>query len=176
MPRPKLTPLKRSAFAVAAAAAVAVGPVAISSPAQAETLGERNGGQVGTAAVAPTQALAFGRWEVFEVGATGSRSVIFTFSSDTPVLLRVTDALCRGDEFRVFDRSFAIFNTTSVPVDPSCDDEPFVGAGPQAWADPSYSKGRFLLQPGHHRVRVQITESPFGAAGAFLRIDKRPIS
>jgi hypothetical protein len=127
------------------------------------------------AATAAAQQLSFGVWTEFSVGATGSETGTFTFYSATPVLLRVTDALCRGDEFRVFDRGFALFNTTTVGTDPSCDDEPFVTTGAEAWADHSYSKGKFLLQPGWHSVKIRITDSPFSSAAAFLRIDKRPI-
>jgi hypothetical protein len=169
------TSLGRRLLAVGATAVIASGPLVVTSAAHGATLSERNGARTIAAAVT-TQALAFGRWTHFQVAGTGSRSAVFTFSSDTPVLLRVTDAFCRGDEFRGFDRGFALFNTSSVATDPSCDDEPSVQSGAMAWADPSYSKGRFLLQPGSHRVRIQITDSPFGGAGAFLRIDKRPVS
>ncbi len=167
-------PRSRKASAIAALAFVAGSPIALSTAAQASPLGDLNGATASSAATATS--LAFGRWTGFEFGAAGSTTAAFTFFSDTPVLLRVTDGFCRGDEFRVMDRGFAIFTTTNVASDPSCDDEPNVGSGPGAWADPSYSKGRFLLQPGFHRVRIHVTESPFGAGGAFLRIDKRPVS
>jgi hypothetical protein len=144
------------------------------APADAETPRHRNVGQQVQASSA-AQAIPFGAWLHFEVGRTGSTTGAFTFFSGTPVLLRVTDAYCRGDEFRVFDRGFALFNTSIVATDPRCDDEPEAMTGGTAWRDPSYSKGRFLLQPGSHSVKIRITDSPFGAAGAFLRIDKRPV-
>jgi hypothetical protein len=169
------TSLHRRVPAVVATAVLASGPLTVAGAAEGATPSDRNGAQP-SATAATTQALEFGQWTNFDVGRTGSKSLVFTFFSDSPALLRVTDALCRGDQFRAFDRGFAIFNTSRVAIDPSCDDVPFVTTSPQAWADPSYSKGRFLLQPGHHRVRIQITDSPFGVASAFLRIDKRPIS
>jgi hypothetical protein len=143
------------------------------SPAEAATLQDRNNGP--SLSSATQQTLSFGTWTGFSVGATGSTSATFTFSSRTPVLLRVTDGLCRGDEFRVLDRGFALFNTSRVGTDPSCDDTPFLDTGSAAWLDQSYSKGQFLLQPGFHSVRIRITDSPFGSASAFLRIDRRPL-
>ena len=121
------------------------------------------------------QTLPFGVWTGFSAGPTGSTSQVFTFSSRTPVLLRVTDAFCRGDEFRVLDRGFALFNTSTVGTDPSCDGIPHLEGPRAAWRDQSYSKGRFLLQPGEHSVTIRITDSPFGGAGAYLRIDRRPV-
>ena len=164
----------RRATAVAAVAVLSSCPLWTSPGAQAATPQDRN--LRGSSNEATAVGLPFGQWTWFDVGARGSRSAVYTFFSTTPVLLRVTDALCRGDEFRAYDRGYALFNTSIVGTDPSCDDEPHVERGPSAWLDQSYSKGRFLLQPGHHRVRVQITDSPFGGASAFLRIDKRPIT
>lgn len=164
----------RRAIAVAAVTVMSSYPLVASPSAHAATPQDRN--MRGFSGDATAVGLPFAQWTWFDVGESGSRSVVYKFFSDTPVLLRVTDALCRGDEFRAYDRGFALFNTSTVGTDPSCDDQPHVGRGPAAWLDQSYSKGRFLLQPGHHWVRVQITDSPFGGASAFLRIDKRPIS
>ena len=156
------------------AAALAVGTCLLSSApgASAATVDPRNVLPAGPTA---TQALPFGAWTSFQVGTTGSTSQVFRFSSRTPVLLRVTDALCRGDEFRLLDHGFALANTSTVGTDPTCDGIPHVGSGWAAWRDQSYSKGKFLLQPGEHAVTIRITDSPFGAASAFLRIDRRPV-
>jgi hypothetical protein len=142
--------------------------------AQAQTLKQRN--THSTVAASSTQPLAFGNWTWFNVGSTGTSTPTFTFSSRTPVLLRVTDALCRGDRFKVYDHGFAIFKTSSAPIDPSCDDTPHLDTGSSAWHDPSYSKGKFLLEPGGHRIRIQIIQSPFGSASALVRIDHQPVS
>lgn len=123
-----------------------------------------------------SQKLAFGTWTWFDVGATGSVTTAYTFYSKTPVLLRVTDALCRGDRFRVLDRGNPLFDTSTVGTDPSCDDQPYVVDGGPAWRDQSYSKGHFLLGPGWHSIKIRITDSPFGVASAFLRIDRRSVS
>jgi hypothetical protein len=143
--------------------------------ADAATPSERNGGPA-VATTTATQSLAFGVWTEFSFDQTGTATAAFTFFSRSPVLLRVTDAFCRGDEFRVLDHGYPIFNTSAVATDPSCDDSPFVGGPWEAWRDQTYSKGRFLLEPGSHRVKVRVTDSPFGGGGAFIRIDKRPVS
>jgi hypothetical protein len=121
--------------------------------------------------------LSFGQWTPFNVGGAGSFNSegAFTFWSPHPVLLRVTDTLCRGDRFRVYDRGFRIFLTSQVAIDPSCDDIPFVSNPFTAWQDQTYSKGHFLLQPGFHRVRIQIVTSPFGGATAWLHAMQRPV-
>jgi hypothetical protein len=169
---------KMTSFRAAAVATLVLGANCLfsgPSSAAAATPHDRNLAQ-STASSTAVQTLPFGAWTGFSVGDTGTTSGVFTFFSRSPVLLRVTDALCRGDEFRVFDRGFALFNTSTVGTDTSCDDEPFVDSPGAAWLDQSYSKGRFLLQPGSHSIKIRITQSPFGGASAFLRIDKRPVS
>jgi hypothetical protein len=93
-----------------------------------------------------------------------------------PVLLRISDTLCRGDEFRVRDRGYTILATSDVATDRSCDDDPLRDGPAEAWFDPSLSKGRFLLQPGPHRVAIRVTNSPFGGGALRLRIDRRPLT
>jgi hypothetical protein len=127
-----------------------------------------------TAAAARTR-LRFGQWKTFFFGRAGSSSGPFTFWSRHPVLLRVTDGFCRGDRFRVYDHGFPILLTSKVGIDPSCDDIPRVTRPARAWLDPSYSKGRFLLQPGFHRVRIQAVTSPFGEGGAWLHARRKPV-
>src|SRR3954451_7062735 len=121
-----------------AAAAVAATLLASASAADAGTLAARNSDGLTHASAA--RGLAFGTWTVFDVGGTGTFSGVFTFRSSTPVLLRVTDALCRGDLFRAYDNGFALFNTSRVGTDTSCDDTPFLDTGGAAWLDQSYSK------------------------------------
>lgn len=143
-------------------------------PASAQDLATRNGASASTSASDPH--LSFGTWRDFQFGGRGSFNSegVFTFFSSSPVLLRVTDGLCRGDRFRVYDRGYPIFLSTKVATDPSCDDRPFVGSPGTAWLDQTYSKGHFLLEPGYHRVRIQAVASPFGAGSAWLKAVVRP--
>ena len=160
-----------------AAATLLVLAVALWAPgtgvAAESDLRDRNSVGVSTA----DTGLSFGQWTRFNVGRAGSFNSegAFTFSSPHPVLLRVTDDLCRGDRFRVYDRGSPIFLTSKVAIDPSCDDIPFVTNPFTAWQDQTYSKGRFLLQPGFHRVRIQIVTSPFGGASAWLHAVQQPV-
>jgi hypothetical protein len=121
--------------------------------------------------------LTFGRWTLFNFGGSGSFNSegAFTFSSPHPVLLRVTDGLCRGDRIRVYDRGSPIFLTSMVATDPSCDDVPWITWPSGAWQDQTYSKGRFRLEPGWHRIRIQAVNSPFGGGSGWLQAIQQPV-
>ena len=135
-------------------------------------LSDRNGAGP---SVADTQ-LTFGEWTIFSFGSAGGGfQGSFVFSSPHPMLLRVTDGLCRGDRLRVYDRGKAILLTSKVAIDPSCDDIPLVRRPGAAWRDQSYSKGRFLLQPGWHRIQIQAEASPFGGGGGWLKVVPMPL-
>jgi hypothetical protein len=167
-------PSGRTRIAVSTLLVLAVALWAPGAAVAAESdLRDRNSFGVSTA----DTGLSFGQWRRFNVGRAGSFNFegAFTFSSPHPVLLRVTDGLCRGDRFRVYDRGSPIFLTSQVAIDPSCDDIPFVTSPFTAWQDQTYSKGRFLLQPGFHRVRIQIVASPFGGASAWLHAFQQPV-
>jgi hypothetical protein len=122
-------------------------------------------------------ALTFGQWAAFDFGGVGSFNSggAFTFWSRDPVLLRVTDGLCRGDRLRVYDRGFPILVTSKVAIDPSCDDIPWVTSPRVAWEDPTYSKGRFMLEPGWHKIRIQAVDSPFGGGSSWLQAIRQPV-
>jgi hypothetical protein len=124
-----------------------------------------------TAAV-KTQRLPFGQWVAFDVGAVGSfdSQGVFTFMSDEPVVLRVTDGFCRGDRFRLLDHGHRLLLTSDVALDPSCDDNPFVTDPDQAWRDRTYSKGRIRLAPGYHRIHIREVQSPFGGSTGWIKI------
>lgn len=90
----------------------------------------------------------------------------FTFVSDEPVVLCVTDDFAKGDVFRVFDHGVAIGETSFVPseISPS--------AGPDAAAaDPTYSTGAFLLSPGAHAITIRAIVDPFFGGRGYLRVD-----
>jgi hypothetical protein len=124
------------------------------------------------AAAAASRRLPFGTWVRFDVGAVGSLDSqgIFRFRSDTKVRLRVVDGFCRGDRFRVFDRGRPLFQTSDVPVDQTCLEQPFATTGPEAWHDHTYSRGRKTLGPGRHRISISSIRSPFGGSSAWIEI------
>lgn len=122
-------------------------------------------------------ALTFGQWRDFSFGKTGTWNSdgAFTFHSADPVVLKVTDGLCRGDRFRVYDRGSAIFVTSKVATDPSCDDTPFIFWPSGAWQDQTYSKGRFVLEPGWHKIRIKAVNSPFDGGSGWLKAIRQPV-
>jgi hypothetical protein len=124
------------------------------------------------AAAVPTQHLPFGRWVAFDIGGVGSFDTqgVFTFMSEDPVILRVTDGYCRGDRYRVLDHGHRLLLTSNSPLDPTCDDQPFQTDPVQAWHDATYSKARRRLAPGYHRIHIRSVRSPFGGSTAWLRI------
>jgi hypothetical protein len=116
--------------------------------------------------------LPFGQWVAFNAGLAGSFDAqgLFKFSSQKRVVLRVTDAFCRGDRYRILDHGHRRGITTQVPTDASCTRLPFASTGPEGWNEPGYSRVRLVLAPGRHRIRIRSLRSPFGASTGFLFI------
>jgi hypothetical protein len=113
------------------------------------------------------------RWTLFDWGFVGEGQPIeepFTFSSSAPVVVKVTDVLCRGDQFEVFDFGVSIGTTPAVPVQ-ECDTEPFVGDPDVAFEDPSFSHGSFVLGPGSHSITIVVIADPFGFGSGYIRVD-----
>jgi hypothetical protein len=119
-----------------------------------------------------TQALPFGHWVRFGIGAKGTYDLqgVFTFTSAGPVRVRVADGLCRGDRYRVLDHGRPVFQTSNVAVDQTCMEEPFATTGSEGWHDPGYSRGEGRLGPGSHRIRIRSTRSPFGGSTAWVEV------
>ena len=116
--------------------------------------------------------LPFGQWTAFDAGPAGSfdEQGLFRFTSDTPVVVRVADAFCRGDRYRVLDHGHRRMTTSNVPVDTTCMEQPFASTGPEGWHDHGYSRGRVRLGPGRHRIRIRSLRSPFGSSTGFIEV------
>ena len=116
--------------------------------------------------------LPYGHWVAFNAGAAGTFDArgLFAFASDTRVVVRVTDGFCRGDRFRVLDHGRRVFTTSQAPVDSDCDERPFATTGPEGWHDDGYSRGRHVLEPGRHRIRIRSLRSPFGGSTGWLEV------
>ena len=95
--------------------------------------------------------IAFGSWQPFFFGSTGSvaSGSPFTFTSSGAAVVTVTDAYCRGDRFTVSDGATTLGTTTLVAVDLAC--SPIVSDPDVALADPGYSTGRFVVGAGATR-------------------------
>jgi hypothetical protein len=112
-------------------------------------------------------------WTLFDWGFVGEGQPIeepFTFSSSAPVVVKVTDVLCRGDQFEVFDFGVSIGTTSVVPVQ-GCDTEPFVVDPDVAFEDPSFSHGSFILGPGFHSITIVVIADPFGSGSGYIAVD-----
>jgi hypothetical protein len=123
------------------------------------------------------QKLDFGIWTPFEFNGKGSFNLdgAFTFHSSSPVRLRVVDAFCRGDRFRIYDHGVPVFVTTRVPADTNRSCAASEVFNPHvAWSDPTYSRGSLLLGAGFHKIRIQAIRSPFGGGVAFLKAIRKP--
>src|SRR5437870_1464253 len=105
-----------------------------------------NNGPVGPMGIDPPLVVN-GGWQIFSWGAGINPFDLegpFTFTSASPVVLKVTDAFCKGDQFRVYDNGVQIFDTTAVPVG-TCPGPADTGDPNTAFNDPTYSHGSILL-------------------------------
>lgn len=89
------------------------------------------------------------------------------YTSESPTTLRVTDAFCYGDVFRVYDNEQEL-GDTSDPGSSACGGP---GDGDAAYEDPDMSSGCWLLLPGSHSITLDVIQNPFGSGGAWLRAD-----
>ena len=95
----------------------------------------------------------------------------FTFTAGGAVVVTVTDVLCPGDVYSVFDGS-TMLGTTSTPGSSDCG---YAGNTPDpgtALADPTYSHGAWAVEPGAHSVGIALFSSPFPGSGGYVRVDE----
>jgi hypothetical protein len=95
----------------------------------------------------------------------------FTFTASRAVVVKVTDVLCPGDIYSVSDGSTPL-GTTSPPGSSDCT---YAGNTPdpdQAFADPTYSHGMWLLAAGAHSIDIALFSSPFPGSGGYVRVDQ----
>ncbi|MFN8422810.1 MAG: hypothetical protein U0470_05220 [Anaerolineae bacterium] len=100
-------------------------------------------------------------------GSTVSGSI--GFSHPTNVTVRITDAFCTGDSFRLLDGGRVVLETPRVANDaPNCtafEDDPS-----QAYLSPLFSHGEVVLPAGSHSLTIQVIDSPYGGGGGFLEV------
>jgi hypothetical protein len=97
----------------------------------------------------------------------------FEFTTEFPVLIRVTDVECRGDRFAVYDFGRLIGKTSRVPVDEECGG-PLVRLPQKAFQDPTYSHGSFTLPAGEHSITIRVIVNPFGGGVGYMWAGQRP--
>jgi hypothetical protein len=125
-------------------------------------------------------------WQSFITGGGvdgASTAGPWVFTNTTVTRVTVTDAFCRGDEFRVYDKDVLIGNTSEVASDfPACPFELFFPAEARAdaaLADPGFSHGVFYVAPGSHAIEFEnkvLWSDTSSGTGAFFRLDSIAIN
>ena len=125
-------------------------------------------------------------WQSFITGGGvdgASTAGPWVFTNTTVTKVTVTDAFCRGDEFRVYDKDVLIGQTSEVESDfPACPFELFFPAEARAdaaLADPGFSHGVFYLAPGSHAIEFEnkaLWSETSSGTGAFFRLDSTTIT
>lgn len=110
-----------------------------------------------------------GGWKEFIFGKAGSFvDACFTFHTQGPSTLRITDNFCTGDIFKVYDCGKLLFETSRARFD-NCSTST---TNPDyAFESALWSSGRAHLRPGHHNITIKVVKSPYGAGGANIRVD-----
>lgn len=120
-------------------------------------------------------------WQSFITGGGidgASTAGPWVFTSPTVAKVTVTDAFCKGDEFRVYDKDVLLGDTSEVvSAFPDCPFELFFPATARAdaaLADPGFSHGVFFVAPGAHAIEFEnkaLWSETSTGTGAFFRVD-----
>lgn len=132
-------------------------------------------------ATATTKTTADSGWQSFiTAGGIGGASTAgpWVFTSTSVAKITVTDAFCRGEEFRVFDKDVLLGDTSEVASEfPACPFElffPALARADAALADPGFSHGVFFVAPGTHAIEFEnaaLWSETSSGTGAFFRVD-----
>ena len=153
----------RTLIRTAAQAAAAVAIIAVSLAAHATTTALSTPGQWYEFDVADGLSQSFGtEWIDYVDGSALS----FTFSIAAPAQLRVVDAGFAGDTFSI-SLNGAAYTTSAVAPVVYAQSTPNVGLNfDAAWADPTYSRGTWLLSaPGTYTLTGSLAQSVTDANG-----------
>ena len=123
-----------------------------------------------------TELIVGGGWTVFNWDTDVSDQVEenpFTFTSDGPTVLYITDCCLDGDQFRVTIDG-AVVGDTSVPTDTGSQ-EPG-GTPDSSFSNPDWSSGTWTIDRGSHVIEIEVIATPTGApsGGAWIRVDPLP--
>jgi hypothetical protein len=133
------------------------------------------------AASATTKITVDSGWQSFITGGGldgASTAGPWVFTSSTVAKVTVTDAFCRGDQFRVYDKDVLLGSTSEVASEfPACPFElffPALARADAALADPGFSHGVFFVGPGSHAIEFEnqaLWSDTTTGTGAFFRVD-----
>ncbi len=91
---------------------------------------------------------------------------VYTFESDVPTRLWVTDDFLHGDIFEIFVDDLSIGTTSFAPVTGGGSE-----VGPDAaFLSPLFSSGSFHLAAGAHTIAIQIIANPFSGGRGYLQV------
>jgi hypothetical protein len=161
----------RARVAIVTGALLVVSLQAASAWATTTPHGNRNGASGAPSSVTTPSVRIGGGWTRFTFEGPGSVTRPFTFTHRTPVVLSVTDAFCVGDRLAILDNGHVVGVTSAPAVGPTCHPPFQAKAAQPAFYQGLYSAGMVLLPKGAHKITIRAIRSPFGAGGAFLRVD-----
>jgi len=111
-------------------------------------------------------------WQVFGWGSDGLPFETLVFTTKRATRVTITDNLCAGDRFSIFDGTRLLQVSSAVPVDFNCN--PIIEDPDLAYRNPIYSHASFVLRPGSHELQIRATTNPFGGGGGYVRFDFPP--
>lgn len=89
----------------------------------------------------------------------------WTYLTQGPTEVRVTDGFPSGDSFTLFDRGVLRLTTPPKPVGPGCEDDP-----DRCYVDETVSHAFALLEPGLHEFTIRADVSAEGTGAAFFKV------
>ncbi len=112
-------------------------------------------------------------WTYFRFG-TGGTFVpdVFAVATTTQLILQVTDLMCSGDRFAVYDNGVLLGNS-SVPTFDECrsnTESPNTAYGNSTW-----SSFHATLGPGVHAITIKVLISVYGSGSGAIRV-KSPLA
>ena len=78
----------------------------------------------------------------------------YTVTSADPLVLKIVDCCSAGDVFQVSIDGLL----TSTSLVTATYDDALIYDPEQAWADPRFSRGEFVLDPGTHTISLAVTQ------------------
>jgi hypothetical protein len=91
----------------------------------------------------------------------------FTFTNTRAATLDVTDVLCPGDIYLVYDNRVLIGPTSAPDPTVDCSYDASTGDPSVAMYDPVYSSGWITLAPGTHSITIAVASSPYPFSGGL---------
>jgi hypothetical protein len=107
-------------------------------------------------------------WRNATILQAGQKSLeSFSFTTSDMATLEVTDYQCAGDSFEVYNNDVLFFSTNTVPNDNCLNPQPDIEA---AWANPAFSKGSRLLEPGTYSFSIRMSSFAYTQGKVGIRV------